>query len=177
MKDAQIPGYTYASKELTNSRLSDEEFALLKATLLFTEEDERYLRIAGDVLDDQVEDVLDTWYGFVAANPHLVFYFSDPNGNPNPEYLSAVRLRFGQSIRDTCAAKFDRQWLNYQYEIGLRHTRAKKNLTDGVKSAAAHIPLRYMIAFIYPITATMESFLAKKGHSSIEVEKNASSLV
>ena len=32
---------------------------------MFGEEDEEHLRIAGDVLEDQVEDVLDVWYGFV----------------------------------------------------------------------------------------------------------------
>jgi hypothetical protein len=33
-----------------------------------------------------------------------------------------------------------------------------------------HIPLRYVIAFVYPITATMKPFLAKKGHSDEQVE-------
>jgi hypothetical protein len=56
------------------------------------------------------------------------------------------------------------------YEIGLRHHRTKKNLTDGVASVP-HIPLRYMIAFIYPIAATIRPFLAKKGHSPEDVEK------
>ncbi len=31
--------------------------------------------------------------------------------------------------------------------------------------------MRYMIGFIYPITATMKPFLANKGHSAEEVEK------
>ncbi|MGC8880538.1 MAG: protoglobin domain-containing protein, partial [Anaerolineae bacterium] len=30
---------------------------------------------------------------------------------------------------------------------------------------------RYMVAFIYPITATIKPFLARKGHSAEEVEK------
>jgi hypothetical protein len=34
-----------------------------------------------------------------------------------------------------------------------------------------HVPLRYLIAFIYPITATIKPFLAKKGHSPEEVDK------
>jgi hypothetical protein len=127
--------------------------------------------MAGEVLGDQVEDVLDVWYGFVASHPHLVYYFSDPGGKPNADYLTAVRARFGQWIRDTCAAGYDRAWLDYQQEIALRHTRAKKNQTDGVRSAADHIALRYIIAFIYPITATIRPFLAKKGHSDDEVEK------
>jgi len=33
-----------------------------------------------------------------------------------------------------------------------------------------HIGLRYMIAFIYPITATIKPFLSNKGHSAEDVE-------
>jgi hypothetical protein len=33
------------------------------------------------------------------------------------------------------------------------------------------VPLRYLIAFIYPITATIKPFLAKKGHRPEEVDK------
>ncbi|MEM1533703.1 MAG: protoglobin domain-containing protein, partial [Nitrososphaerota archaeon] len=111
------------------------------------------------------------WYGWVGSNPHLVYYFGEKSsGKPIPEYLEAVRRRFGQWILDTCFRKFDREWLNYQYEIGLRHHKTKKNKTDNVNSVE-HIPLRYMIAFIYPITATIKPFLAKKGHSADEIEK------
>ena len=52
----------------------------------------------------------------------------------------------------------------------MRHHRAKKNQTDGVKSVP-NIDYRYIVAFIYPITATMKPFLAKKGHSTADVEK------
>ncbi len=31
--------------------------------------------------------------------------------------------------------------------------------------------MRYLVAFIYPITATIKPFLAKKGHSPEDVEK------
>lgn len=171
MSKAQIAGYTYGTSEAARSTVSEQEFELLKQTLLFTDEDARYLQMAGTVLGNQVEDILDTWYGFVASHPHLVHYFSDASGNPNLDYLAAVRVRFGQWIRDTCAARYDRAWLDYQQEIALRHTRAKKNQTDGVNSAADHIPLRYLIAFIYPITATIKPFLAEKGHAEAEVEK------
>jgi hypothetical protein len=171
MKENKIAGYTYGTDEVARSPLSEQEFDLLKQTVLFTDEDVRYLRMAGEVLADQVEDVLDVWYGFVASHPHLVYYFSDRDGKPIPEYLAAVRARFGQWIRDTCAARYDRSWLDYQQEIALRHTRAKKNRTDRVESIADHIPLRYMIAFIYPITATIKPFLAKKGHAEEDVEK------
>lgn len=171
MTKEQISGYTYGTAEVAKSPLSEQEFDLLKQSVLFTDEDLRYLRMAGEVLEDQVEKVLDVWYGFVGSHPHLVYYFSGTDGTPNPDYLAAVRKRFGQWIRDTCAANYDRAWLDYQQEIGLRHTRAKKNQTDNVRSAAEHIHLRYLIAFIYPITATIKPFLANKGHKDDEVEK------
>ena len=38
-------------------------------------------------------------------------------------------------------------------------------------NAAPIIPLRYMIAFIYPITATIRPFLEKKGHTKEEVDR------
>ena len=33
------------------------------------------------------------------------------------------------------------------------------------------IPIRFIIAFIVPITVTIKPFLAKKGHSAEQVEK------
>ncbi|MCS6861268.1 MAG: protoglobin domain-containing protein [Abditibacteriales bacterium] len=165
-----IVGYAYGSAELGASPVTLEDLSLLKQTVLFTEEDEKYLRLAGEVLADQVDAVLDLWYGFVGSHPHLVYYFTGADGQPIGEYLQAVRARFGQWILDTCRRPYDQDWLNYQHEIGLRHHRTKKNQTDNVASVP-HIPLRYMIAFIYPITATIKEFLGKKGHSAEEVDK------
>ena len=91
------------------------------------------------------------------------------SGEPLGDYLERVRARFGQWILDTCRRPYDQAWLDYQEEIALRHTRVKKNQTDGVRSAK-QIPLRYLVCFIYPITATMREFLAKKGHGPKDVE-------
>ena len=165
-----IAGYTYGTAEAARSPLGLDELERLKASVLFSEADERALRQAGEVLEGQVEDVLDVWYGFVGSHPHLVRYFSDPDtGEPIGEYLERVRGRFGRWILDTCRRPYDQAWLDYQEEIALRHTRAKKNRTDGVRSVE-HIPLRHVICLIYPITATMREFLAKKGHGEEEVE-------
>ncbi|MFN4219178.1 MAG: protoglobin domain-containing protein [Candidatus Bipolaricaulia bacterium] len=163
-----IPGYTYGSA--APSPITMKEFEELKKAVLFSAEDEKYLKMAGEVLKDQIDAVLDLWYGFVGSHPHLVYYFSGPDGKPDANYLAAVRKRFGQWILDTCTRPYDQTWLNYQHEIGLRHHRTKKNQTDNVRSVP-HIPLRYLIAFIYPITATIKPFLAKKGHSPDEVDK------
>ncbi len=169
---AGIPGYTYGTGEVARSPIAVEDLGLLKRTVLFTEEDERYLQMAGDVLEGQTEQVLDLWYGFVGDNTHLLYYFSDAeNGEPNSEYLARVRGRFGQWILDTCRRPYDQEWLDYQNEIALRHTRAKKNETDGAFETPDYIPLRYLVAFIYPITATIKPFLANGGHSPEEVDK------
>jgi hypothetical protein len=170
MSQKNIAGYTYGTKEAAKSPISIEEFELLKKSVLFTEEDKEYLRMAGKVLADQIDDVLDLWYGFVASHPHLVYYFTGPDGKPDVNYLTAVRHRFGQWILDTCNRPYDQDWLNYQHEIGLRHHRTKKNKTDKVQSVP-NISYRYLVAFIYPITATIKPFLAKKGNSPDEVEK------
>jgi protoglobin len=166
----EIPGYRFGSEAVAASPVSEEDLALLRQTLLWTAEDDHFLRLAGEVLADQVEDVLDVWYGFVGANDHLVLYFGGPDGRPDPRYLEAVRKRFGQWILDTCNRPYDRAWLDYQEEIAQRHHTSKKNQTDGVESVP-YISLRYLVAFIFPITATMKEFLAKKGHDQHDVER------
>ncbi|MCS7127577.1 MAG: protoglobin domain-containing protein [Thaumarchaeota archaeon] len=171
MTAPRIPGYELGSPRLERFPVTREEFELLKKSIMIDDDDVKYLKMAGEVLKGQVEDVLDLWYGWVGSNPHLLHYFTDrETGKPIPEYLQAVRRRFGQWILDLCERGFDGAWLDYQLEIGRRHHKSKKNVTDRVNSVP-HIPLRYMIAFIYPISATIKPFLAKKGHSSDEVER------
>lgn len=164
-----IKGYDFGKAGLAASPVTAADLDLLKKTLLWSNEDDKALQMAGDVLQDQTNDVLDLWYGYVGGNPHLLQYFSH-NGQPNSDYLTAVRARFGQWIMDICRKPYNQDWLNYQHEIALRHHSAKKNKTDNVK-AAPIIHFRYMAAFVYPITVTIKSFLVKKGHSSADVEK------
>jgi hypothetical protein len=142
---------------------------LLQATLLLDEDDCAALRSSADLLTPRVEDILDVWYGFVGANPHLLAAFTGPDGQPNQQYLAAVRRRFGRWILDTARAEFDQAWLDYQYEIGVRHTRRGKNRTDGVQ-AADQVPLRYLLALLVPVTTTLKPFLAEGGASPDEVE-------
>ncbi|MER3456781.1 MAG: protogloblin ApPgb [candidate division GAL15 bacterium] len=165
-----IPGYTYGTAQVSTSPVSLQDLRKLKQAVAFTEEDVRYLQMAGDVLEDQVAQVLDVWYGFVGSIPHLLHYFTGPDGQSLADYLAAVRRRFGQWILDTCRRPHDQAWLDYQHEIGLRHHRTKKNRTDGVASVD-HIPLRYVVALIAPIALTIKPFLARKGHRPEEVEK------
>jgi hypothetical protein len=166
-----IPGYTLGTPSVPRSPITLEEFERLKQVSLLTPDDLHYLRLSREVLADQVEAVLDVWYGFMGSIPDLMHAFvRKSDGQPDPHYLEAVRARFAQWILDTAEANYDQAWLDYQYEIGLRHHRIGKNKTDGV-DATDHIPYRYIPALIYPVTATLKPFLEKKGHRPEEVEK------
>lgn len=166
-----IPGYTYGQKSLAKAPYSMQEVASLKKTLLFTDEDVRYLRMSKAILADQTEAILDVWYGFVASTPELVLFFrNNKTGAPDGAYLDAVRKRFAQWIIDTADANYDQAWLDYQYEIGLRHTAPKKNQTDKADSVPS-VNFRYLSALTIPVTTTLKPFLAKKGASAADVEK------
>ena len=170
MTSTNIPGYTYGSAELKKSPLSMDDFTKLKQASLFDDDDIRYLKMSHDILKDQTEQILDVWYGFVGSTPFLLHYFTNAaDGQPNMDYLGAVRKRFGQWILDTAKAEYDQNWLNYQYEIGLRHHSSKKNRTDNVH-AVPIIHLHYIFALIIPITTTLRPFLEKAGHSRDDVD-------
>lgn len=166
---ATIPGYAFGSDTLAPSPVTADDVALLEATLLWSDDDDRHLRLAGEVLADQVDDVLDLWYGYVGSHAHLIRSFADADGVPDGAYLERVRARFAQWVRDVCERPRDAAWRDYQHEVALRHTAVKKNHTDGA-DAPPYVPLRYMIAFVFPITATMRGFLAAKGHDQAEVD-------
>jgi hypothetical protein len=166
-----IPGYTYGTAAVSRSPVTLADFELMKKSVLFGDEDAKYLRLSHEVLRDQVEAILDVWYGFVGSNPHLLASFTAKiDGKPLGDYLGAVRKRFGQWILDTARAEYDQKWLDYQHEIGLRHHRTNKNRTDGAPSTEI-VPFRNLFLLVFPVTFTLKPFLAKKGHSAEDVEK------
>jgi hypothetical protein len=166
-----LPGYTLGSGTLPRSPVTLAEFELMKRSALFGEEDVEFLRLSRGILETQTDAILDVWYGFVASQPHLLASFSSPeDGSPDESYLAAVRERFGQWILDTAAARYDQDWLDYQHEIGHRHYRTKKNVTDGARGSAI-VPFRDLFLLIFPVTFTLRPFLASMGHSAEDVEK------
>lgn len=166
----EIRGYDYGSEEVTISPVSMQQLADLKVSAGFTEEDERYLRLAGEVLANQTKQIVEHWRsGIIAGIPNLARHSRTPDGQPNPEYLGQSNLRFQQWILDTCLRPYDQDWLNYQQEIALRHTSLKKNQTDGVQSTS-HVPLRDILAFVAVINETIKPYLAAKDHSVEEVD-------
>jgi len=165
-----LAGYTYGTPAVARSPVSLAELALLEASVGWTLADAEALRKAGVILEDQIDAILDTWLSPVRATPFLAAYYGTPDGRTIDErYFIDVRARFGQWIRDTCNRPHDQAWLDYQHEIGLRHHRAKKNRTDGA-ATTPHIPLRYMISSIAPISLSMKRFLWAKGQAADDVE-------
>jgi len=167
----QIPGYTYGSPQVAKSPISLQELEALITTVGFTDQDQKYLHLAGEVLSDQTKQIVDHWRsGIIAGIPNLARHSRTPDGQPIPQYLAASNLRFQQWILDTCLRPYDQDWLNYQHEIALRHTSAKKNKTDGVQSTP-YVPLRDIIAFIAVMNETIKPYLAARGNSAGDVEK------
>lgn len=172
-----IPGYSYGTSAVSRSPVTLADWELMKQSVLFGDEDVKYLRLSLDVVRDQVEAILDVWYGFVGSTPHLLASFTGKSdGQPLGDYLGAVRKRFGQWILDTARAEYDQKWLDYQHEIGLRHHRTKKNRTDGAASTGI-VPFRDLFLLVFPVTFTLRPFLAANGHSAQEVEKMYSAWV
>jgi hypothetical protein len=166
-----IPGYTHGTPAVATSPVTLTDFEQMKASVLFGADDVTYLRRSHDIVKDQVEAILDVWYGFVASQPHLLASFTAASdGKPLGDYLGAVRRRFGQWILDTARAEYDQAWLDYQHEIGLRHHRTKKNQTDGAPSTDL-VPFRDLFALVFPVTFTLRPFLAARGHAVDDVEK------
>jgi len=165
-----ISGYLYGSSEVPISSISVLDLANLQISAGFTEEDERYLRLAGEVLGDQAKQVVEHWRSrIIASIPNLARHSRSPEGNPLPDYLAASNLRFEQWILDTCLRPYDQDWINYQQEIALRHTTLKKNKVDGVQSTP-YVPLRDIIAFLAVMNETIRPYLAAKGHSAADVD-------
>ena len=165
------PGYALGQATLARAPYSMADLAALQKSMLFGADDVAALRQSRAILADQTEAILDVWYGFVASTPELVVFFGDTrSGQPDGAYLAAVRKRFALWILDTADAKYDQAWLDWQYEIGLRHNRVKKNKTDGAHGPA-QVDFRYLPALTIPITTTLKPFLAKKGASAADVEK------
>lgn len=136
----------------------------------FTLEDERFLRLAGEVLANQTKRVVEHWRsGIIASIPDLARHSRNPEGDPLPQYLAQSNLRFEQWILDTCLRPYDLDWLNYQQEIALRHTSLRKNQVDGVRSTA-HVLFRDIVAFVAVLNDTIKPYLASKGNSADEVE-------
>jgi hypothetical protein len=93
----------------------------------------------------------------IAAQPHQAKWFFAPDGKPDDQYKAAVKKRFVKWVGDVAIRPHDQVWLDYQEEIGLRHTPDKKNKSEG-RQTPPLVPLRYLLAFVLVVTLVRHFF-------------------
>ncbi len=167
---SDIPGYNYGDHGLPRSPVSLKELSSMEEAAGLAEEDRQWLRSAGEILVPNAERIVDSWRAVIGSQPELARVFFGPDGRADEAYKAAVRKRFVQWIADVCERQHDQVWLDYQEEIGKRHTPAKKNQTDHAMTAPV-VPLRYLIAFTGVTSTTIRPFLEESGRSSEDVQK------
>jgi hypothetical protein len=154
---SEIAGYDFGAPHSARSSVSAEELLQLEQTLGWTTNDAQLLRKHALLFEARAEKMVDSWRAIIGAQPHLAKWFFGPNGKPDDEYKAAVKKRFVQWVVDVANQPHDREWLDYQEEIGLRHTPEKKNKTDG-RQTPPLVPLRYLLAFVPVVTRVRQFF-------------------
>jgi hypothetical protein len=165
----EIQGYDFATPKSALSPVSEEDLRLLEQTVGWSESDASLLKKHADFFRQQSEHMVDSWRSVIGEQAHLAKWFFGPDGKADEEYKARVKRRFVQWVVDVALRQHDRDWLNYQEEIGLRHTPAKKNATDGAQTPAL-VPLRYLLAFI-PVVLPIGHFFAGVIHDQAELKK------
>ena len=165
-----IHGYDYGTASAARSPITLDELRELEATVGWTGADAEAIAVAAEVLAGQEEAMVDRWRAIIGDHPFLAKWFWGPDGKPDEVYKAAVKKRFVQWVGDLCRRERDQAWLDYQEEIGQRHTPAKKNRTEGANTSDV-VPLRYLWAFAGPVISGARAFLASKGHCAADVER------
>lgn len=164
-KAAQISGYDFGSSRSAKSPVSAEELRHLEQTVGWSAGDAELLNKHAALFEAKAEEMVDSWRAVIGAQPHLAQWFFGADGRPDDPYKAAVKRRFLQWVVDVATRPHDAAWLDYQEEIGLRHTPAKKNKTDGRQTPAV-VPLRYVLGFVpvvTPVRHFFESAIADRG--------------
>jgi hypothetical protein len=159
LPNAQTPGYDFGKPNGALSPLSAEDLQHLEQTVGWSEQDAAILQRHVDLFRRHAEAMVDSWRSVIGAQPHLAHWFTNPQGDPDDDYKARVKRRFVQWVVDVATRPHDRDWINYQEEIGLRHTPAKKNKTDDRETPPV-MPLRYLVSFI-PIVLPIRRFFAE----------------
>ncbi|MBS0026125.1 protoglobin domain-containing protein [Chitinophaga sp. 22321] len=140
----------------------------LKRMLLFTNEDEHYLIMAGNILVAHTEDILNNWYDFILKNDYLAYYFTR-DGTPDASYLETLRPHFRQWITGLCTRQEGKSWWQFEERIA-----EQLHLTPGSASELEPLPmvyLRYLSTFIYPVSEAGRPYLDRYGHPGEDVER------
>ena len=166
----QIGGYDYGRGNVARSPLALEELHQLEETVGWGEEDARVLQRHGDIFRENAEKMVSAWREVIGSQHHLVKWFFGPDGKRDAEYAEKVKKRFVQWVLDAVFRPHDRAWLDYQEEIGLRHTPDKKNRTDDAHTPPV-VPLRYLLGFISVVTIATRRFFTARGITGPELQR------
>lgn len=167
---ASIPGYDYGRPDISHSPVSIKELLQIEATIGWNEQDAAILQRHSDLFRENAEHMVDAWRAQIGAQPFLVAAFVGPDGKRDEGYAARVKSRFVQWVVDACVRPHDQAWLDYQEEIGLRHTPEKKNRTDDAQTPPV-VPLRYLIAFGMAMAITSRPFFVAAGIRDSELQK------
>jgi hypothetical protein len=157
-EEQNIPGYDYGRPGSAVSPLTEEEVRLVEQTVGWTQADADLLQRHADLFRQHADAMATSWRMTIASLPQLAKWFVDPQGKPDEDYKVRVRPRLARWVVDVATRPHDRDWINYQEEIGLRHTPAKKNKADN-KQTPPLIPLRYLLGFV-PVVLQLQPFFA-----------------
>ena len=164
-----IAGYDFGQRSVSRSPVSLEELRQLEMATGWTDGDAALLRRHEAIFREQAEAMVDAWRAVIGEQPHLAKWFFGPDGAPDNEYKARVKRRFVQWVVDAVSRPHDQAWLDYQEEIGLRHTPEKKNKTDGAQTPSV-VPLRYLIAFATVVTSKSRQFFIDAGVRGDELQ-------
>lgn len=151
-----------------NPALQMRDLLLLKRMLLFTIEDEHYLHIAGDLLADHTEEILDNWYAQMQAHPYAGKQPDVAACIDTDNSLEQLRTQFRTWVQALCMPPARQAWLQRTHAV-IAGDVPDKQLGDLTQIPAVF--LRYLMLFIYPVTHGIASFLSRKGHTQGEVIK------
>jgi hypothetical protein len=151
MGAAEPGGYDYGAVD--RSPVTKDELDDLKRILGFTDRDQQLLLRTGEHIGPRLGELLELWFGQLGLWIHGTFAGPDVD-----RYSSAAGARFGRGILDGFTRTYDQQWLDYQHEVGLRHSRSKKNQTDKANSVAV-VPFRYLVGSIQVLSEIPDKFL------------------
>jgi len=164
-----IPGYSYGTPASAVSPVSEGELWQLEQTVGWTPADAGLLAQHADLFRAKAESMVDAWRAVIGSQPHLAQWFLKPDGLPDDEYKARVKRRFVQWVVDVAVRPHDRDWLNYQHEIGLRHTPAKKNTTDDGETPPL-VPFRYLLTFT-PVILPIRGFFEEAIRDAAELDR------
>jgi hypothetical protein len=164
-----IPGYDYGTPRSAVSPVSEDELSQIEESAGWTAEDASVLARHAELFRAKAEGMVDSWRAVIGSQPHLFRSFVRPDGTADDEYRARVKRRFVQWVVDVALRPHDREWLNYQHEIGLRHTPAKKNRTDGADTPPV-VPFRYLLGFV-PVVLPIRRFFADTIQDEAELKR------